>query len=220
MCSTEDTYSLKQVDLFDTPSRVIIGGGSGVGKTTLLLSLLKTYYNRFDKIIICGGDEGVYKDLSEDITKRITYSPTLLDPFDEILYEGYRVWFICDDLYMAAFSSEQIANLYAKGRHKLISGTIVTQNIFPKAKYFRDISLNSNYVILLKIRDLTSVETFLRQCVGKSDAKKALSAYNQAMRLNPFSHFLIDLNPNTPRSLQFRSNLFKETFPFEITYSI
>ena len=220
MCSNEETISSKQIDIFDSPARIIIGGQSGAGKTTLLLGLLKTYHGRFHKIVICGGDASIYDDLSVDITKKISHSSTLVDPFDEVLYEGYRVWFICDDLYMAAFNSEQIANVYSRGRHKLISATIITQNIFPKAKYFRDISLNSNYVILLKIRDLTSVETFLRQCVGKSDAKKALSAYNQAMRLGPYSHFLIDLNPNTPRLLQFRSNLFKESFPYEITYSI
>ena len=61
--------------------------------------------------------------------------------------------------------SEQVMNLFTVGsHHKNTSVFFLTQNIFSKGKFTRDISLNSNYLIIFKNpRDQLQFQILARQ---------------------------------------------------------
>ena len=61
--------------------------------------------------------------------------------------------FILDDLLKVVYSSRQVYDLFTECRHhRNISVILITQNIFHQARLCRNISLNTQYLVLLKNR--------------------------------------------------------------------
>ena len=71
---------------------------------------------------------------------------------------------ILDDLYNDV-NSKQVCDLFTKGTyHTNISVILKTQNLFQQGRYFRDISLNAKYLVLLKnVRDKNQFKFLARQ---------------------------------------------------------
>ena len=65
-------------------------------------------------------------------------------------------------------NNEEIMNLFTVGTHHINTSVFfLTQNIFSKGKYSRDISLNTNYMILFKNpRDQQQFQILARQIYG------------------------------------------------------
>jgi hypothetical protein len=72
--------------------------------------------------------------------------------------------FILDDLLKDVYS-RQVCDLFTKGsHHRNISVILITQNLFHRGRYCRDISLNATYLVLLKnVRDKTQFAYLARQ---------------------------------------------------------
>jgi len=85
-----------------------------------------------------------------------------------------------DDLFNDAYSKD-ICDLFTKGsHHRNISVILITQNLFHKGKYYRDISLNAKYNVVLKnVRDMEQFSHLVRQ-VLPHDCKGLSEAYLQA----------------------------------------
>ena len=214
------TFTADQLDIFSNPARIIIGGCSHSGKTTICSKLITRNANKFDRVVISSINRDSF-ELPKEISDTVLYYDDVINPFDEILYKGYKLLYIIDDLYQSAFNSRYIADAFTKGRHEHISVILITQNIFPRnVKFARDITLNSTHFILCKQRDLNQPEILMRQIFGKKYAAKLIDVFAKHLRSNPFGYILIDLSPSTPYDLQIRTNIFKENNGFETVFQV
>ena len=216
----KDLINHSQLDIFHVPARIIIAGQSHSGKSMVTTELIRRNFSRFDRVVISGADESSFA-LSKEMNRNITFYDHLINPFEEILFDGCRLLYVIEDMYLTALNSKDIALAFAKGRHKHINIIITSQSLFTKnAKYGRDISLNTSHYILTRQRDVSQVETLGRQVFGKSKSKSFLQAYQNVMKEFTYGHVLIDLQCRTPDEIQVRSNIFRNDYPFELAYKL
>lgn len=119
----------------------------------------------------------------------------------------HRLWII-DDLMNDIASSAAISELFTKFSHHLnYSVIILCQNLFDKGKFFRTISLNTQYLWLLKsVRDTSMISTLGRQM---GDSKFLTACYKDATS-TPYGHLFLDMKPGSDDRYRIRSNTFDE----------
>ena len=105
-------------------------------------------------------------------------------------------------------SRADVAALFTHGRHEDVSVIFLTQNLFHKSKYARDMSLNVDYMVLFKNPRDASVITHLGQQMGNT--KFLQQAFRDATK-EPFSYLLIDLRAQTPEVLRYRTRVFNSS---------
>ncbi|GFR30418.1 uncharacterized protein TNCT_620051 [Trichonephila clavata] len=88
----------------------------------------------------------------------------------------------------------KIAELFTvTSHHSRISVILILQNLFPRNKVMRDISLNAQYIILFKNnRDVGQIQCFARQLYGNK-ASAFMDAYKKSTQGN-FNYLLVDLH--------------------------
>jgi len=98
---------------------------------------------------------------------------------------------IIDDLIQE--TNERVANMFTKGsHHRNISVVFLAQNLFPKNKLARIMSLNAHYMVLFKNpRDASQFANLARQMYPKT-SQFAVEAYRDATR-EPYNYLLVDL---------------------------
>jgi hypothetical protein len=203
---------------FNTPFRMTIGGPSGTGKTSIIFDFLENIekiIENFDidypvsklfKVKWCyGAWQKIYEHPIENKRVIINYEegfPTNFENSDLIVF---------DDLMNELSGNKQLSNIFTKySHHKSISVIFITQNIFHHGKEMRNISLNSQYIILTKNkRDPSQIMSLARQ-IYPSNPKILFDAYKLATNLSDFGYLLIDLTPKVPNELQLRTNITSE----------
>ena len=129
-----------------------------------------------------------------------------LSKIEDLPRDGkHRLWII-DDLMSDVSNSAAIADVYTKYSHHLnYSVIILCQNLYEKGKFFRTISLQVQYLFLLRsIRDASVISTLGRQ-IGNY---KVLKQCYQDATLQPFSYLFIDMKPGADDRYRYRSNIF------------
>ena len=98
--------------------------------------------------------------------------------------------------------------MFIKGSHrKNISVVFLAQNLFPKNKFARTMSLNAHCMVLFKNpRDVSQFANLAQQMYPKT-SQFAVEAYRDATR-EPYSYLLVDLRPEQDEELQLRTNIF------------
>ena len=92
-----------------------------------------------------------------------------------------------------------------KGHHRNASVVYITQNLFQQSKSSRTISLNAHYLVLFQSpRDKMQIKVLANQL----QAPHMIHAFNDATSI-PHGYLLVDLKPNTPDYLRFRTQIFK-----------
>jgi len=101
-----------------------------------------------------------------------------------------------------------VASLFTKGsHHRNVSVVYLAQNLFPKNKFARTISLNAHYMVLFKNpRYATQFANLARQMYPHK-SQFAVEAYKDATR-EPYSYLLIDLRPEHDDDLRLQTNIF------------
>lgn len=114
---------------------------------------------------------------------------------------------IIDDL-MRESSKGSIVDLFTKGsHHKNLSVIFISQNLFHQGKGQRDISLNTNYIVVFKNpRDRAQISHLARQ-ICPEDPKFLQEAYFDATS-KPHGYILFDLKQSTPENCRFRTSIF------------
>ena len=99
--------------------------------------------------------------------------------------------------------------------HKNITVFFVNQNMFYKSPGMRTISLNSQYLIIMKLRrDLSSLKVLGNQLLpGRS--RDFLNVYNECTSAR-FSYMVINLHPSNTYRLTLHTNILKDEV--EIVY--
>lgn len=107
--------------------------------------------------------------------------------------------------------TDKIRNIFCVDSHHMnCSVILLTQNLFSPSPSFRTISLNSQYMILFKSpRGGSQIHHLARQLYVGDKAKRVIDAYYRATA-EPYSYLLIDMKPDTPDKLRFRTKIFHD----------
>ncbi len=192
------------------PFTATLAGPTSSGKTVFVFKVIDHISEMIEpvptKIMYCYGEfqpifaKYPHVEFNEglpDVTQFDGKEPTLL---------------IIDDLMNE--TNESVSAIFTKiSHHRNVSVVYITQNMFPKNKHARTISLNSHYMILFKNpRDAGQFATLARQ-MYPSGSKFAIEAFKDATDA-PFGYLLIDMKPDTDEKHRLRTNI----FPGELTY--
>jgi hypothetical protein len=210
---------------FKSPCSFLLGGVSQSGKTTFALNVLKNidvlfknpqckqnvlfFYNQWQDAY------DIFRN-SNIVKQWINRLPTTDDITEKTMMykdKGGSVLIIDD---FAEKLDSAIVHLFSVLCHHTNSVVFVlTQNIFSKNRAFRDISLNSTYVVLFKNpRDSSQISNFARQ-FAPGNTKGLVKAFRKATRY-PYSYMLFDFNQTTPTELRVRSRILPHEAPMVV----
>ena len=193
------------LDILNSPARILISGFSNSGKTYLVSKLLEKYISSFESVKVCGVPTIGFEH------KKISYKESDYNPLEDDELEGATL-VIYDDCMLDEKVLKVSANIFSKGRHKLISCIFITQNLFLPSKYFRVISLNASHVIVFKIRDISQISYFARTFLESSKQKLFLDQYRKNVTNKKYGYLLIDFSKGTDSNLFIRKNLYGKEY--------
>lgn len=192
-----------ETEVFNHPFNCIISGPTMGGKTFLLKEILK-----FKDVLIKPSPSQIYYcykswqptyDTIKKDSSSIHFVEGLLDT--DLLDASKINLIIFDDLMNECINSSSIMNLFTVGSHHTNTSVFfITQNIFSKGKFARDISLNSSYMIIFRNpRDQQQVQILARQ-IYPNASKFLIESFEDATKV-PYGYLLIDLKQSTePRN--------------------
>ena len=205
------------IDAFQHPTSMIISGNSGSGKSVFVSNLLRQ--QKF-----CPQIENIYWFYR-------MYQPL----YDELQREGYNIKFIegipedlskpkffdktnnnlaiIDDLHLEQSSSKHIAQLFCNsGRLSNTSVIFITQNLFFKQSFGRDIRLNANVIVCFKNpQDRQQLAILGRQVFPRKETFFSEAVDECFSR--PYGYIVLDLDHQTPDRFRVRTNIFGESEP-------
>ena len=85
----------------------------------------------------------------------------------------------------------------------------LVQNIFPKNKESRTISLNSKYIVVFKNPRDASQKSHLARQMYPGRVKFVQEAFKDA-KLVPYGYLLVDLKQDTPEDMRLRTTIFSD----------
>ena len=124
---------------------------------------------------------------------------------------GKRNLIIFDDLMTEAKCDQRITNFFTKGsHHRSISIVYLTQNVFPLGKAYRDIALNTQYLILFNNPiDGQQVATLARR-IYPSTSAMFMKRFEEATS-RPYGYLVIDLKSSTSEQDRLQTDIFEST---------
>ena len=186
--------------IFKHPFACLVSGPSRAGKSTLVLNIIKQHETlidkHIDKIVYCYTRyQNVFDNLKETVPD-IIFNEGL--PDTSLFSSDENNLLILDDLMHEVGSDVTAYNMFCiDSHHKSISIFFMTQNLFPKEKYSRTISLNCNYIILMNNhRDKIQIRHLARQ-VYPENSLFMIEVYNDAVEKIRFGYLVIDLCQTT-----------------------
>lgn len=184
------------------PFTCIVAGPTGCGKSTFVMRLLRHAATIIDpppeKITWCYGVwQSAYVD--NDLVR-----------FEEGLPSGAfdastRNLVVIDDL--MAETDERVTTLFTKkSHHQNTSVLYLVQNLFPKNKESRTISLNAHYMVVFKNpRDASQIGHLARQ-MYPGRLKYVQESFRDATT-PPYGYLLVDLKQGTPDDMRLRTGV-------------
>ena len=208
----------------DHPYRILIIGGSGSGKTNMLLNLINEQRD-IDKIYLYAKDlsESKYEHLINnrenagikhlnDSKAFIDCSNTMDDVYENIddynLNRKRKILIAFDDMIAEIMTNKTfqsiIKELFIRYRKIDISLVFITQSYFPVTK---DVRLNSKHYLIMKINNKRELQNIAINHSADIDYKDYIKMYREYTK-EPYNLLTIDttLPPTTP--LRFRKKLF------------
>lgn len=209
---------------FEAPSTWLISGPSQSGKTQLALNIITNASNVFKEPRIAENCIFYYKKWQSAYDNFKTKSTvafinklpssqdvsTRCSPFAKT--GGSLI--VIDD-FMQDITAD-ISEIFTVLSHHLnLTVLLLTQNLFPRSKYARDISLNSTYIVVFKNpRDVSQITNLAKQ-LAPGSSRNILFAFKEAT-LNPYTYLLFDNHQKTPDNLRIRSDVLSTNGPVKI----
>lgn len=191
------------------PYRMIVAGPSSSGKSSFVTQLLNNFENLTGKkpvIYWCYGNINARPKNLPNGTNFIDGMPN----FSEIPKAGEHEHnvVVFDDMMNTASKSADMSHCFSTlSHHHDLSPIYITQNIFRHGREQRDITLNANYIVMMRnVRDLQQIYALARQ-INPEKPSKVFQLYKTAT-LQPWSYFIIDLNQDTPENARFLCDIF------------
>ena len=201
---------------FQHPFSMLISGTSGSGKSVFTKKLVGECVSpKLEKVIWFYGE---WQPTYATAPSNVTFIPGMPTSIDEHIdgVEGPKA-VVFDDLMMKAADSEMLAECFTQKRHHHnLSVVLILQNLFIQGRMMRNVQLNTQYMVLLNNpRDKSQIASLARQ-VEPGNANKVVKAYTDATN-KKYGNFLIDLKPDTPEQLRYRSQVLND---IQIVYKI
>ena len=208
----------------DHPYRILIIGGSGSGKTNVLLNLIENQPD-IDKIYLYAKDpyktkyqylinkrEGVGKDHVNDFKAFIEYSNDMQDVYKNIneynIDRDCKILINSDDMIADMIHNKKlnsiVTELFIRGRKLNISLVFITQSYF---KVPKDIRLNTTHFFIAKIPNKRELREIAINHSSDISAKDFINIYRKCT-VEPYSFFVNDTTLASNNPLRFRKNLF------------
>lgn len=198
-----EDISEEDLIVFKHPFTSIIAGPTQSSKTTIVIKILE-----FSSILIQPPPENIIYcysiwqnsyDIIKSKLSNIKFHQGLID-FEEI-NKNERNLIIIDDL-MEKCDNIDIRNLFTKQSHHMNTSVFfISQNLFPKEKHCRTISLNTHYLILTQNkRDSAQINVLARQVLA-SNPNALIESYIDAIK-SPFGYLFLDFKPQSKFLIQ------------------
>ena len=188
---------------------MLIAGGSGSGKSVFTSKLLQyksqIMANPPDKIVWC---YSVWQPLYDEIQKNDSSIQFIQGvPSMELIQSGNFI-LVVDDLMDSEETAVVMSDIFTKySHHYNITCIFILQNLFPKFKQARTISLNAHYIVLMKnTRDKAQIRHLASQ-VFPGNVKYLVDTFEDATK-DPFSYLLLDFKPETAEQIRVRTKIF------------
>ena len=199
---------------FNSPCSLVIAAPSNSGKTYLTKQILENANGMFKEsvtnILYCYGSvwQPIFDQLQSGI-KNITFHEGIPDEqtIMNLTQHGKHVICVLDDLMEQASDSLSVQKLFTTGCHHLNMSIIyIIQNLLPRGRVARTLSLNSNYFILFRNpRDEQQIHYFARQAFANRK-QYFLQSYSKATS-EPHGYLLVDLNIHSDKKYQLRTHI-------------
>ena len=208
----------------DHPYRILIIGGSGSGKTNMLLNLINEQ-KVIDKIYLYGKnlsgskyqhliknrENAAIKHLN-DSKAFIECSNTMDDVYENIddynLNRKRKVLIVFDDMIADIMTNKKfqsiIKELFIRCRKINISPVFITQSYFSVPK---DVRLNSTWYLIMKINNKRELDNIAINHSADIDYKDFIKIYRECTK-QPYKFLTIDATLPSTNTLRFRKNLF------------
>ena len=182
------------------PFTCIVAGPTGCGKTTFVARLLRnapSMINPAPEHITCY--YGEWQSASENLNiPNVRLEQGLPTVFDT----GKRNVVVLDDL--MGETNGRVTDLFTKKSHHSNTSVIyLVQNLFPKHKESRTISLNAQYMVVFKNPRDASQVTHLAKQMYPGRVKFVQEAFKDATSV-PYGYLLVDLKQDTPEDMRLR----------------
>ena len=197
-------HSTEKMMLFKHPCSIIIAGPSQSGKTNLLIKILENVSKMVEpppKYVIYFYEywQPSFKNLKKN---GVIFKQGLPDerkiPEDSVV--------VLDDKMQELDSLG--TGIYTKTvHHKKISLITILQNIFPKQRCQRTMSLNANYIILTSNkRDRSQISCLAKQ-ISPGKSQEIVEAYCDATA-TPYGYLVFDFHVQTDDRFRLRTEIF------------
>ncbi len=207
--------------LLRNPFTMMVSGPTKSGKTTFVERLVKNaafYYTKEPGkfFYFYNQAEPTHKGLQDNVFEFIEGMPNMEWLLETYQKHGSNFTVIIDD--QALNVNKDVAEIFTVGSSRCRCNAIfITQTLFSAKKEFRDISLNSSYIIIFKNpRDQISAQTFFKQ-FEPGNAPLLLDIFREATD-KPHSYLFIDLRQETDGKDRLMSNIFGENEEPPILY--
>jgi hypothetical protein len=200
---------------FKTPISLLVVGSSFSGKTHFITNILKNKSKMMrpepQKILFVYNTwQDIYDELSESVQgiEFVNKIPNKVE-MENFTEDNQPSCLVIDDQMTNLDSAPAIAEYFTVFcHHKQLSIILVLQNLFHKCKPLRDISLNSQGIILFKnLRSHDQISVFASQMFPGPKRKYFLSAYNNAVLNRPYGYLFIDINNACDPKFRLRTNI-------------
>ena len=200
------------------PFPMIVSGPTMCGKTSFVKKLLESgeemIENAPEKILWCYGEyQPVFEEMRKTIPN-IEFVEGIPSDINQVINPSQRNLLVLDDLMTDTGDSKEMTNLVTRGcHHKNMSLIHIQQNLFPRGKENRNISLNCHYICLFSNpRDRSQVSHLARQ-MYPGNAKFLQEAYLDSCS-QPYGYLFLDLKQETPENFRLRSNILPHQIQF------
>ena len=210
------------MDVYDLtlkhPFSCIVSGCSGSGKTTwvhkLLLNRGDMIDREIDKVYMFYSEEqpNLFQKMRSDgvVHEFILGIPTM-DFVRDITATNMNILIIIDDNMKNV--DEDMSELFTTFRHRNASLLFLTQNLFQQNRDYRTMSLNANYITIMKNpRDSSQIMSFAKQ-FSPGNTRFVVDAFRNATTNKAHSYVLFDLRQETPDNVRMRTNIFPDEAP-------
>ena len=196
------------------------------GKTTFTLNLLKNAESLFKPsrpgftILIYETWQSCYdimleKKLINLSIKGFENIDYLKELFEENKDKGGTLIVVDDQMQKIDYNLVNIFTIYS--HHLKVTCLLLTQSLFLSNEIYRIISLNSNYIVLMKnTRDSSSVSILAKQ-THPFKTRFVTDAYINATT-DPYSYLVMDLRQETPEIIRLRGDIFTDVIPVYVQF--